>query len=809
MFLSEKTDNEVGVGGYAAPAVLVGGGLAGLKASADTDRFAGRVYDWYDSVEGVRASDGGSWRQMKNAIDKYVDGGRRAMRSRILGLPVPYAMTRGVFTNMEKLRYYKGDRSEIFKIPIRKARLQAAERILPSLGFPNNILDGLRRGTEYKPEIKGLIDHYNVFYRGSAEDVRKYMVQKHIPWDRMSDRARNIMRDETIPYLSRFRKISLLGPQDKAAMSGMASAVVGRLSGVGNQAGGLARLYADTTGTIAPPVSKILRRGDVLALGAGLGLGLQGLTKSSSWEDTLGYGAAGAGVARGGLNILSGPDVGITFSEIPHHGDGHKGPGNALKDIVEELRAKGRISGRTKIDVNAKGRFGAPSPRFYGKKYDTLIDTGMGMTNLQEWGGQKNIFVPGINKEPDIRGMHRSMFRPPRVATGGYVGYTTDAGKFGSPLYGYMDSYYNPGKHLPRARFLKSLIGRRVGLRDSYLSWGPEKLFAHFNKKDHSLDRLKAMGLQQVHAGAGFPTARGPAREILEELNDPSTTRAQKNSQYIDDLLASDALDPEQKKRLAAMRHKKIIAISGSGRGDYVGTRVRDLSKELRRRGLDRQFGIFALSGSPNDPILNSTLRNTDNVVSVGRMPQRQYIGIPGTAYAHWGSTGASAVGESVATPTRLFYIPKASKIRDREQRLLQRLASRGRVNPKYVASHAGVNLDDWNPGNRMWAWGDRGARKAQSAKELIDQILRMEGGSVEKRLAVASRNMLGKMAPTRDKIGDHLARVINRQHRYRMLKGGGLVGMGLGVLGTTALSASGRENDDRGNTWLPDFLKS
>jgi hypothetical protein len=105
------------------------------------------------------------------------------------------------------------------------------------------------------------------------------------------------------------------------------------------------------------------------------------------------------------------------------------------------------------------------------------------------------------------------------------------------------------------------------------------------------------------------------------------------------------------------VRGKKIVAISGSGRGDFVGERAKQLSEHLKATGRNDVLIIGAAAGGAEDAA--KLTQGLDNVVILPSMPRKKFVDVLRGSDLHYGSSGASSFAESMMSGNR-FVLPRS-----------------------------------------------------------------------------------------------------------------------------------------------------
>jgi len=133
------------------------------------------------------------------------------------------------------------------------------------------------------------------------------------------------------------------------------------------------------------------------------------------------------------------------------------------------------------------------------------------------------------------------------------------------------------------------------------------------------------------------------------------------------------------------------ITITGSGRGDYVGSRAWGLNKEV---GGNPQHPILAFGGRSTE--LDKPLYDQAGVSSMGPLPLNDYVAARAKAHANMGSTGGSEYSESLLLPSSSHFLAAPNQWREYHKKLL---IDRG-VPPEQAGEFMdGIDLSSWNAG--------------------------------------------------------------------------------------------------------------
>ena len=102
---------------------------------------------------------------------------------------------------------------------------------------------------------------------------------------------------------------------------------------------------------------------------------------------------------------------------------------------------------------------------------------------------------------------------------------------------------------------------------------------------------------------------------------------------------------------------KKIIAVSGSGRGDLVGERARQVAEHLKATG--RNDVVVLALGAGGHQEAQELTAGLDNVINLPKLPQKEFVNVLRGADLHYGSSGASSFAESMGSGNK-FVLPES-----------------------------------------------------------------------------------------------------------------------------------------------------
>jgi hypothetical protein len=778
---AEADKSTVG-GKWAAPTVAALLGIAGLKAKKDIGGIRAKGIKWLESVQKPSASGAGALVDGVRKSDAYAMGGRDLIRSKVLGLPLPYVANRGFQALATGPKSWPAMLSRPF--------LNARDRYHGWYETPRQRFQKGQSLSHHQVANNFLHDHYKKYFSKdlSDQDLKNYALFGNV-WSNLSQGARDAL---AVPGRSISGVIHQLRKEDPQAAKKLIETVKlnkSKFGGFGPGDGGLAQKYIQDS---ARPLGILEGMADATAIGGLSTAGYLGLRNSNEQmqKDAATEGAAekgdstlrnllltalGTGTATSGVRELRNPlQVGFSWSEAAKHGDGHKNPGRAIRSIVEDLvTTDPRFKNTALRDMTRTQHHGVRTEQFMGPKTDMLFDTGMGSASRWEWEKTPNDYIDGLKEHPDTFKLNGQR---PRVRAGGYVGYMTDIGKLGDPADGYRHSIRTP---------LRRLMSM-AGLKDNYLNWGPKDI-----ADQRSAGNMSALGsdMNFRHLGSdGMPTITPAATKAVDWTNQAG------REGIIAEALKSDQLSDAHKEILKNSEGKKIVSFTGSGRGDYVATRVRDFMRAARRNGTLDDYVIVAPTGESGalSPA-GKWLAKQKNVIVTGRLPQNLYVGLPAASDLHSASTGTSGALEALGTNTNLAVTKDWKALKERENRVFlgrdsgRQSARRSRywegLSPsKWSEVTQGVNLDDWNAGNRDYMLRQKGVTGVQTGDDMLRAL--RQGGASLNNLQSRGDLMRAASAASKNNLKDTIAELMQRSKTIKNFRGGAKV---LGGLGLTA----------------------
>jgi len=772
----------------ALAAGAAGAGMAAKRVYNDTMDIQRKMDAWLAQTGEVAALGHKNPTQGMRAVDNYVRGGQDVIRSRVLGMPIPHWMMQ----LSVPMRGMSGENG--MKGPVAYVK-HAIGKIM---GDHNSQLPEANRKMH---------DHYHRFANDDEASLRRYIQTKFFDRSQISPIAREIVDNAD---LSVTQKLSQLRTTDPAAhqkfyqhLGDLPEILGGKAYGAGNIRGGLTDVYrtallpklwntaqvAKFTGRLALPIAAIAgaaglwQNSDQIA-GMGKRAALSDRERGLGPQHAL---AAGVAVPLGisGANDIRRPlELGLSYGMMPDIGDGHKTPAKALESILQELKTQ-RGTPKFNITHAVRDNIGWVNPDLSKRRFDAMLDTGWGAMSPPGWAQGASPFARHARAgAPDV---------PIRVSTGGLVGVQTDLGDLGMPG--------NVGKYLRHSgHSLKDTIARALGFSDRFVSYdpNPEKLRA-------SQQLLSKMKMEHM-GGNGFPTMTTSALTTLKDLQGVSREQ----------LIGEMAKDPnllsgKNKQLLENLDGRRLLSITGSGRGDQVAYRALALQDLLESKGLADKYRIAAMLGSSADdnPLAHKVLAHPE-IASFGRMPQRYYVGLPGKSNFHVASSGTSALMEALGTDAHLIFHPRQSAVKERELQALGRFAynnpQKGDWGLRDVVPHSEfknpdkieelmhriqrVDLDTWNKGNKEYAFRMPGVSAADHPDDILKllQDATLTGDSAAAARMSRAKFMTDATERARGATKGFLQNFLKERRLFANLKGAGKLTGAAGLLGLASL---------------------
>lgn len=440
---------------------------------------------------------------------------------------------------------------------------------------------------------------------------------------------------------------------------------------------------------------------------------LEELAELADNETVLGTLEAAAG---GGLTTLTGGEaieklkqltedakkapnlnVGFTYGSTPVIGDGHKAPASHIRQILEryieslpdghELKGEVMLGDDGKPLLNEYGfarRKGGVQfddlPLYAGgvspnvtKDYNIIYNTGLGAVRHPSMDpNEVNARQYGFDSIPKLQGTTQTIKNyvtdTPQIADGSVFGIKALEGiKLPAPNLG--AAAYGPGLPFDMQWGDKYLTGHGFyGANNEVLGYGPiSNKILRYSRWPFIPGTFKNLAPDTI--GTPFIS---PA--TLDKMN-MYDTREKKLARFKEIL---DAWDPNDtsgdKEKLSKIydainNGKRVVTISGSGRGDYVGNRTAHLLDSLDRYGIDDVEVVSLMGGytgakdlpAADRKKLIDTLAKIDprgRVTTFGRLANEPYTLIQQISDINLAATGQMGISEA-ANGGNVQFIPE------------------------------------------------------------------------------------------------------------------------------------------------------
>lgn len=476
-------------------------------------------------------------------------------------------------------------------------------------------------------------------------------------------------------------------------------------------------------------------------------------------------------IQRGLSKFTPNKNIGLTYGEMegpygmPNIGGGHRGPSKAIKSILEEAVAdpKSPLYGYNLDEIvrNKAGIIHAPP-----KAYNTILDTGLGLFT-----------EPGDFWHGETR-THPGGPAPLGIKTQSRMHLLTDSIANDRLHRGGATEYFRPKKFL------------------DYFGLGPMTSRHHYLGYGDNFERAAQLkGYRSGFLGSLFPQqytklSEGltPAvnKDVLDILANP-----QSKEQVTDSLYKNyKKTNPDLANRIKdlAANGKRLVTISGSGRGDYAAARAVELAGALRAQGIKDVSIAVQLGAAFDDPKQMQMLADYPEILKFGKMPLKDYVNLQRISDMHLGSSGTSSIAESLLQD-KPFGVPKDWGFR--------RWYSGGgghHITPNTPAdthakfmgalghdpAHGQMEVTSWNRGNLQYAHKRPGVFVADTADDIVrvlkDPKLMTSLSSGAKTRAAEE---LAKLTSGRKSFLNTVIKEVGRNNRLSKFKGLGLVGLG------------------------------
>ena len=330
-------------------------------------------------------------------------------------------------------------------------------------------------------------------------------------------------------------------------------------------------------------------------------------------------------------------------------GSGHQSPAKAIAALLEQHPGIQSLGGVKELiypyEEERKLEHGKRPIYEETRKYPMMISTGYSPGEIQE------TYVPtkGWGAEPPTHTMNYLLDLPasPHNVMTNYSMNPIQHAYALRPEIGYGSPDVMPNLHKLRVERFKSGV---ESFKDMF-SHDPISATILLGKSTpKSIKELmtKRRSFPFYRTGTLPPAVHPEIMKMLEQV--PETRENWENLLYN---------NPDVKIQRGVLKGKPVVAISGSGRGDFVASRAFDLAAHLKTIG-DKDTQIVAMTGG--DPERAADIRKIlSNVPEdmksrlhiVDRLPQQKFVQFlrgPGNDpnYVHWGSSGASSAMESL-----------------------------------------------------------------------------------------------------------------------------------------------------------------
>lgn len=674
------------------------------------------------------------------------------------------------------------------------------------------------------PDVSG---HYSLFAnpKASLDDLRYHMIEKglgHNPemhkafWDNATPQMHALLKQPgSIQHrLTRFEKAfpgsqafnvlknSITGTPGTSNVSQIGEAM--RLAGNGSTVASTPSVYGAHIRSVLKPFLSV--KNPLLAAGTALTAGLAAypfMRKKADMGNP--YDVAGGAVAAGvspfmlhkGYDMFKNPNknIGLTWGEMTGDygvgdvGSGHKAPAQAIKSMLtdEAARPNSPLAGYSFDDIarNKSGLIHAPN-----KHYNTIIDTGLG-----------NYSDPWAHGTLKTHG-----HTLPQVATAdSRMPMLTDMVPGDKPWRtGATKVPQRPDTSLTMPKSLGELWGKIKSFGgllqpDHFMGYGPT-FEAGARHQGYVDNKAHPWRFSQVSKGLT------PAvdKEVMDIIASP------KPREQVFQNLAAFFKDthPELSQQFASGLggKKHLVTISGSGRGDYVASRARQLAEAMRASGRN-DIGIVAqMAGAMNDPKQMALLKDFPEVLPIGRMPRKDFVGLQRASDIHWGSAGTSSLAESMLQDTPLA-LPKDWGYRhwwggngrgagdhfteNTPASYMKKLmgdAGHNNYNPAHEWAPGNVPVTSWNKGNIQYAHQQPGVLAADNADDIMKLFSNPEAmNSLRQGASTRATDEMTKLTHGRRNLLNTIIGEVQRNNQIQKIKGLGLLGLGGTALGTGA----------------------
>lgn len=793
---------------YAVPVGLGLAGLTGLAAAHGVDRVGASASKWVHDSNAAREKLPNKGRagpltysQTDAAMDPYLRGGRELTRSKVLGVPV--------------------------------GKIVGTARHLGE-AVPGGVVSMLRgdiSGVKKLTDMAPTSHHYDLYQSDISNDklLHHHLVDvayhANLPQEVRNDpaifneHAKQIMRTPQHPRAT----IEELRANGHSAAAGALEAswlggeygghkirgAVSHLAGTDRTMGGV-HTYGRIAGNLRR-YNPLLVGGSLAALGAGVGMGIHRALEDKTaaaadqeddtpWSSLAAGSGAGAAIAGGLLarNRMDKPgkNVGVTYGTMGPIGRGHAEPGEAIAKILRNAADPQHPTHVPSLrGANVDQLVRDPRGIMHGTPrgtYDALVDTGFGhdATMFRNWKTLAGSHT-GAGDNENIETV-----APARIRR--RIGYQTDV---------------NPQDREGRFH-LQSPTHPIANAHDFSYGW------LGYGQGAEAIKGIRYGGLGATlhHVGAGLSPAIDP--DVLHAISNENRTSDQvlehireagRKGQLRD---VQPAQMPEFERTIDALKGKKLVVVSGSGRGDYTGSRAARLHNMIASDpDLAKDHAVIALHGNGYHGTEGAILRNYQATAGAsptpltgfGFMPKDLFNALQQTSHVHWGSTGTSSASEASAHGN-ILAVPGhwGQDASDRGKTWRETTAPE---TPKSIAdahnemaANAGIRvahedhpkLNTWNQGNIQHLLSQPGVLRADGPEHIVG-LLKDPKRAAEMSVASGQRardtrrQLVQGQAQLAHAVGGELART----QRIHNLKGLGYGVLGAGLAGLSAYSTS------------------
>ena len=400
---------------------------------------------------------------------------------------------------------------------------------------------------------------------------------------------------------------------------------------------------------------------------------------------------------------------GISPSKI---GSGHKAPMEALYELLSKSKEIQGLGGVTKVpyDYEAESKLKHGERPIYEslKKNPLMISTGYSPAEVQE------TYTPGVGwgAEPPTNTMSYLLDLPasPHNVMTNYSMNPVKHSYSLRPQIGYGTSETMP--NLQRLHWERFKSGAE-SFKDMFAHDPISALALTAKMTPRSIKELMTTRRDFPYYRVGkLPPAVSPS--LMEDLHAPALSR--------EDWEQGLYNNPDIHVAHGSLKGKPIVAISGSGRGDFVASRAYDLAFHLRKIG-DKNTAIMVMTGG--NPEKSQDIRKIlasvpddmkHRIHIIDRLPQKSYVQtLRGPAddprFVHWGSSGASSSMESLLGGGKTLLPNNIWKMQGRSNELAQLHGLKGEDVALWMHPvHKGI----------LKEWADRGLFKGNKPEDVM-----------------------------------------------------------------------------------------